>query len=160
MRTHVIYLAGGCFWGVEEYFSRMHGVTDTEVGYANADQEGQLTYERVCKGTANACEAVKITFDDECISLRELLDAYFKVVDPTIRNRQGNDRGVQYRTGIYYVQDEDFAIIQERIALEQFRYQNPIVTEVLPLMNFQSAEAYHQDYLKKNPNGYCHIHLD
>ncbi|MBS6374721.1 MAG: peptide-methionine (S)-S-oxide reductase MsrA [Erysipelotrichaceae bacterium] len=160
MQKHVIYLAGGCFWGVEEYFSRLHGVTDTEVGYANADQKGELTYELVCQGTTNACEAVKVTFDDESISLREVLDAYFNVVDPTLHNRQGNDRGVQYRTGIYYVHDEDLTKIQARIALEQRRYQARIVTEVMPLMNFQPAETYHQDYLKKNPNGYCHIRFD
>lgn len=160
MQTHIVYLAGGCFWGVEEYFSRMEGVLDTEVGYANAEHAGKLTYELVCEGIGNACEAVRITFDDERLSLKELLDAYFKIVDPTLLNRQGNDCGVQYRTGIYYVNEDDKIMIQDRITKEQLRYQKPIVTEVMPLQSFQSAEAYHQDYLKKHPDGYCHIHFD
>ena len=160
MQSHVIYLAGGCFWGVEEYFSRMAGVHDTEVGYANALCQVAPRYEDVCSGATDASEAVKVTFDDEMISLSTLLDAYFQIIDPTLLNQQGNDRGTQYRTGIYYVNDEDLEIILKHIEKEQAKLDQPIVTEILPIKNFFAAEEYHQDYLKKNPSGYCHIKLD
>ena len=154
-----IYLAGGCFWGVEEYFSRMSGVTGTTVGYANGNIENP-DYKEVKKGTTGHAETVEILYDETLISLNQLLDAFYLVIDPTLLNRQGEDEGTQYRTGIYYLEDEDLTTIQQRQAAEQARYSEPIVTEICPLNCFYSGEEYHQKYLKKNPGGYCHIKLD
>lgn len=154
-----IYFAGGCFWGVEEYFSRINGVIDTEVGYANSKVENP-SYELVCSGMTDSAETVKIIFDENIISLENLLEKLFLVIDPTLLNRQGNDIGSQYRTGIYYNNDEDFKLINSYIDKIRHNYDNDILTEVLKIKNFYPAEEYHQDYLKKNPNGYCHIKLD
>ena len=154
-----IYFAGGCFWGVEEYFSRINGVIDTEVGYANSKVENP-SYELVCSGMTDSAETVKIIFDENIISLENLLEELFLVIDPTLLNRQGNDIGSQYRTGIYYNNDEDFKLINSYIDKIRHNYDNDILTEVLKIKNFYPAEEYHQDYLKKNPNGYCHIKLD
>lgn len=149
-----IYLAGGCFWGVEEYFSRIPGVTDAVSGYANGRSD-TTSYELV-KQTGHA-ETVHIFYDRRKLSLRELLLHYFRIVDPTSINQQGNDRGAQYRTGIYYTKPEEQAVIEQVIAEKQPDYDSPIAIEVLPLNNFIVAEDYHQDYLKKHPDGYCHI---
>jgi peptide-methionine (S)-S-oxide reductase len=154
-----IVLAGGCFWGVEEYFSRIKGVHKTTVGYANGSTIDP-TYEEVCSGTTNHVEAVYIQFDEFELPLLKLLDFYWQIVDPTVMNRQGPDKGTQYRTGIYHYSEEDAQLIQESLANEQNRYSEPIVTETMPLKSFFNAEAYHQSYLKKNPNGYCHIKLN
>lgn len=154
-----IVLAGGCFWGVEEYFSRIQGVLNTKVGYANTMIENP-SYEYVCSGQTKAAEAVYIEYDENQLSLESLLDAYFQIIDPTVLNRQGPDIGTQYRTGIYHTDAKDTDIIQKVLQQEQNRYSDPIVTETLPLNNFFDAEEYHQRYLKKNPNGYCHIKLD
>lgn len=154
-----IYFAGGCFWGVEEYFSRIDGVIDTEVGYANSKVENP-SYELVCSGVTDSAETVKIIYDENIISLEKLLEKLFLVIDPTLLNRQGNDIGSQYRTGIYYNKDEDFEIINSYIDRIKNNYDKDILTEVLKIKNFYPAEEYHQDYLKKNPNGYCHIKLD
>ena len=154
-----IVFAGGCFWGVEEYFSRIPGVVSTKVGYANGSVENP-TYELVCSGTTQHAEAVYIEYDSNTVTLEKLLEAYWQIIDPTVLNRQGPDIGTQYRTGIYYVTPEDTQIIQASLSKEQKRYSNPIVTEVEPLKSFFDAEKYHQRYLKKNPNGYCHIKLD
>jgi peptide-methionine (S)-S-oxide reductase len=154
-----IVFAGGCFWGVEEYFSRRPGVLSTKVGYANGSVKNP-SYELVCSGTTQHAEAVYIEYDPYTLSLKKLLDAYWQIIDPTVLNRQGNDVGSQYRTGIYYVNPEDIDIIKESLYKEQNNYSDPIVTEVKPLENFFDAEEYHQRYLKKNPNGYCHIKLD
>lgn len=151
-----IVLAGGCFWGVEEYFSRIKGVLSTKVGYANTIIENP-SYELVCSGQTKAAEAVYIEYDEYQVNLEMLLEYYFRVVDPTVMNRQGPDVGTQYRTGIYHTDDSDIDTIQKVLQLEQNRYSDPIVTETLPLTNFFDAEEYHQRYLKKNPNGYCHI---
>lgn len=154
-----IYFAGGCFWGIEEYFSRIEGVTDTEVGYANSKVENP-SYELVCSGMTDSAETVKIIYDENIISLEDLLEKLFLVIDPTLLNRQGNDIGSQYRTGIYYNEDEDLEIINPYIDSIKNNYKKDILTEVLKIKNFYPAEEYHQDYLKKNPNGYCHIKLD
>lgn len=150
-----IYLAGGCFWGVEEYYNRITGVSDSVSGYAMG--EGVPTYETL-KATGHA-ETVKVTYDSNKVSLVELLAQYFRIVDPTVVNRQGNDVGTQYRTGIYYENPEDEAIIVKYVDFIRSKYPKPIVTEIKPLDKFYDAEAYHQDYLLKNPNGYCHIDL-
>ena len=154
-----IYFAGGCFWGIEEYFSRIDGVIDTEVGYANSKVENP-SYELVCSGMTDSAETVKIIYDENIISLEKLLGKLFLVIDPTLLNRQGNDIGSQYRTGIYYDKDEDFEVINSYIDSIKNNYDKDILTEVLKIKNFYPAEEYHQDYLKKNPNGYCHIKLD
>lgn len=154
-----IYFAGGCFWGVEAYFERIYGVYDATSGYANGTGENP-TYEDVIRGEEGFAETVEVTYDPERVSLPELLDHFFKVIDPTLLNQQGNDVGIQYRTGIYYINDANAAVIAEAVKQEQNHYDEPIVTEVLPLINYYLAEESHQDYLNKNPNGYCHINLN
>ena len=153
-----IYLAGGCFWGVEEYFARIDGVIDSVSGYANGSYDNP-SYENVCNNSGHA-ETVHITYDSSKVSLDTLLKYYFRIIDPTSVNKQGNDRGVQYRTGIYYQSEEDKQIALNAIKEEQKKYSKPIVVEVEKLKRFDKAEEYHQDYLKKNPNGYCHINLN
>ena len=151
-----IWLAGGCFWGVEAYMSRIYGVYDVTSGYANGNIDNP-TYEEVCSGKTKFAEAVHVLYDPERASLETLLTSFFKVVDPTSKNRQGNDVGDQYRSGIYYKDEMDKIVIDKVIKSEQKKYSSVIYTEVLPLNNFFLAEEYHQDYLEKNPNGYCHI---
>ena len=152
-----IYLAGGCFWGTEHFLKQIRGVESTEVGYANSIIN-QPTYQQVCSGETNAAETVKVVYDPETVNLSLLLDLYFKTIDPTSLNRQGNDRGTQYRTGIYYTNKADIAVINQAVRALADQYKNPIAIEVKPLTNFYPAENYHQDYLDKNPGGYCHIH--
>ena len=154
-----IYLAGGCFWGTEHYLKMIKGVLFTEVGYANSLVENP-SYEMVCKGNTMAAETVHIKYDASMIPLKMLLNMYFVSVDPTALNRQGNDVGVQYRTGIYYTDKNDLATINEVLFEQQKKYHEEIVVEVLPLENFYPAEDYHQDYLEKNPEGYCHLPLE
>lgn len=154
-----IYLAGGCFWGVEHYFSLIKGIINTNVGYANSNIENP-SYEDLKKHLSNASETVEVTYDPNIINLREILECYFNIIDPTSLNKQGNDIGIQYRTGIYYIDDEDLNIINEEINLLKQKYQDEIVIEIMKLENYYLAEDYHQDYLIKNPNGYCHIGLD
>lgn len=154
-----IYFAGGCFWGVAEYFSRINGVIDTIVGYANSTLENP-SYEEVCTGKTNSAETVEISYDENIISLNKLLCKFFEIIDPISLNKQGNDIGTQYRTGVYYLYEEDKSIIDEFINNIQNNYDKKIVVENLKLINFYKAEEYHQDYLKKNPNGYCHIKLE
>lgn len=151
-----IYFAGGCFWGTEHFFSLVHGVTTTEAGYANSGVESP-SYRQVCSGCTGAAETVKVVYDPETVSLPFLIDLYFKTIDPTALNRQGNDVGTQYRTGIFYVDLADGPVIKEAIAREQSHYSRPIVVETGPLDNFYPAEDYHQQYLENNPGGYCHI---
>lgn len=150
-----IYLAGGCFWGMEGYFKRLRGVKSTCVGYANGNSI-DTDYKRV-KETDHA-ETIKILYDFSIISLEEILLHFFRVIDPTSVNRQGNDRGRQYRTGIYYTTRSDFLTIQKIMDYEK-SIHGELAVEVLPLDNFVMAEEYHQDYLDKNPGGYCHINL-
>lgn len=152
----IIYLAGGCFWGLEAYMERIQGVTDAVSGYANG--KGDTTNYQLLHATDHA-ETVKVTYDPNKISLDKLLQYYFRVIDPTSINKQGNDRGRQYRTGIYYQNEQDKAIIEAALKTLQNKYQAPIQIEVEPLKNYVEAEEYHQDYLKKNPNGYCHIDI-
>lgn len=151
-----IYLAGGCFWGVEKYLSLIEGVTSTEVGYANGATE-HPTYEDVCYQDTGHAEAVKVTYDDELVSLQHLLKMFYEIIDPTSVNRQGNDRGVQYRTGIYCVDEADIPLIEASLHELQKHYDKPLAIEVRKLKNYSTAEDYHQDYLDKNPQGYCHI---
>lgn len=154
-----IVLAGGCFWGVEEFLSRIKGVTETEVGYANGRTENP-TYEQVCNLNTGFAEAVYIKYDENLLSLEDLLEEYWGIVDPTVLNRQGPDVGSQYRTGIYYLDERDRDIIVKSRDNIQKSYEKKVVTEIEPLKNYYKAEEYHQKYLKKNPNGYCHIKLD
>ena len=150
-----IYLAGGCFWGVQKYFDQFEGVVSTEVGYANGP-EGSVTYEEVCAGSGHA-ETVRVEYDESVMSLEKLLGYYFRVIDPLSVNRQGNDRGVQYRTGIYYTEDEQLPVITAVCGAAAEQLGQPLAVEVEPLRVFVSAEEYHQKYLEKNPGGYCHI---
>lgn len=154
-----IYLAGGCFWGTEHYLKMINGVVFTEVGYANSLVENP-SYEMVCKGNTMAAETVYIKYDTSLISLETLLNLYFVSIDPTSVNKQGHDVGVQYRTGIYYTDENDLAVINKVIFEQQKKCSEEIVVEVMPLENFYPAEDYHQDYLTKNPNGYCHLPLE
>ncbi len=154
-----IYLAGGCFWGVEEYFSRIDGVLDTDVGYANGTKENP-SYEQVCTGTTGHTETTFIRYDEDVLSLEELLNNFWKIINPTLLNRQGPDIGSQYRTGIYYRDESDLDTINKTLNEQKNKYDSPIVTEIMPLKTFYKAEEYHQDYLKKNPGGYCHIDLN
>ncbi len=153
-----IYMAGGCFWGVEAYLSRIAGVYDVTSGYANGKTESP-TYEDVLRGSGHA-ETVRVMYDSEQVSLDELLTYFFKVVDPTTLNRQGPDVGVQYRSGIYFENESDEAIIDAHVLSMDAEYEAELEVEVLPLEHFYLAEEYHQDYLQKNPNGYCHINLN
>lgn len=157
--VEVIYLAGGCFWGVEEFFHRIDGVVDAISGYANGDTENP-TYEDVIYKNTNHAETVEVKYDLNETDLTNILIYYFKIIDPTVLNRQGPDIGTQYRTGIYYTKDSQLNIIQNIIEEEQKKYKEEIVVEVKPIENFYAAEDYHQDYLRKNPYGYCHINLE
>lgn len=151
-----IYLAGGCFWGMEHFLQFIKGVEQTEVGYANSIRENP-TYEMVCSGDTHAAETVKVLYNPAVLSLKLLLETYFKAIDPTSINKQGGDEGLQYRTGIYYTSAADLETINGVMKEVGALYTRPIVTEVKPLENFYPAEDYHQDYLDKNPSGYCHI---
>lgn len=151
-----IYLAGGCFWGVEAYFGRMKGVLYTNVGYANGGGS-QTSYSSI--GRTGHAEAVYIVYDPQKITLETLLTTYYRIIDPLSLNRQGNDVGVQYRTGIYYVKDEDRAIIEAVTARVEAELGQKVAVERAPLTNYVMAEEYHQEYLDKNPGGYCHIPL-
>ncbi|MGP1415961.1 MAG: peptide-methionine (R)-S-oxide reductase MsrB [Treponema sp.] len=151
-----IYFAGGCFWGVEGYFKKIKGVVETNTGYANGKSD-KTTYKEL-KDTDHA-ETVQIFYDDNVVSLQELLVRFFSIIEPTSLNKQGNDVGRQYRTGIYYKDSSLKPKIDTFIKVMQKKIKEPILVEVLPLKHFVLAEEYHQDYLDKNPNGYCHINL-
>ena len=154
-----IWLAGGCFWGVEAYMTRVPGVADTTVGYANGRTDNP-TYEDVCYRNTGHAETVHVRYAPERVSLDALLRQFFQIIDPTSRNRQGNDHGSQYRSGIYYLDPADLDVIRQVVAEEQDKHQRPIVTEIELLRRFDAAEEYHQDYLEKNPQGYCHVRFD
>lgn len=151
-----IYLAGGCFWGTDHLFSLVPGVVSTEAGYANSKCE-YPDYKLVCTGVTNAAETVKVEYDDNIVSLSDLLTLFFKSIDPLSINKQGGDVGTQYRTGIYYTDERDVPVIDAQLATLQRRYKQKLAIEFAPLENFYPAEEYHQEYLYKNPNGYCHI---
>ena len=150
-----IYLAGGCFWGMQKYFDQFDGVINTEVGYANGP-DAAPSYQEVCSDSGHA-ETLRIDYDADTISLTQLLEYYFLVIDPLSVNRQGNDRGIQYRTGIYYTDDSQLPEITAAYQAEQEKAGAKLAVELQPLKNFFSAEEYHQKYLDKNPGGYCHI---
>ena len=150
-----IYFAGGCFWGVEKYFSMAKGVISTKVGYANGTKDNP-SYLDLKHGLDDASETVKIDYDENIVSLSKLLELYLRVVDPFSINKQGEDEGIQYRTGIYYLSNEDKDIVEsyfQSVGLVNHKI------EILPLKKFFSAEEYHQKYLDKNPIGYCHINM-
>ena len=153
-----IYLAAGCFWGAQKYLSLIEGVTFTEVGFANGNTEAP-SYKEVYTDTTGHAEAVHLQYDPQVVSLKFLLEMYLKSIDPTSLNKQGEDEGTRYRTGIYYVDPADLPIIQEALAAEAPNHGLPLCVEVEPLRSFYRAEEYHQEYLDKNPNGYCHLPL-
>lgn len=150
-----IFFAGGCFWGTEHIFKIIPGVLDTTVGYANGSMENP-SYEDVCYKATGHRETVKVTYDDAKQLLSRLVQDFFMVIDPTVKNRQGNDMGSQYQTGVYYVDEEDLSVLENAFAKEKAKH-NEFYVELKPLNNFYDAEWYHQDYLDKNPDGYCHI---
>ena len=151
-----IYLAGGCFWGVEHFLSLINGVINTSVGYANSDINNP-TYEDLKNHRSLASETVQVIYDENIICLKEILELFFLIIDPTVLDRQGHDIGHQYRTGIYYIDDQDVEIIKSCLDELAKKYNDPIVIELLPLDNFTIGEEYHQNYLIKNPTGYCHV---
>jgi len=153
---NVIYLAGGCFWGMEQLMQSIPGVIDAQSGYANGTCEADATYQTVCEGGTGFRETVRVEYDPEQVSLDALLLAYFYVIDPTVQNRQGNDRGSQYQAGVYYTNDKARETVERIADIERGRSEKFFV-EIGPLRNYYPAEEYHQNYLEKNPNGYCHI---
>ena len=153
-----ICLAGGCFWGAEHYFKNIEGVLDTEVGFANGNQPDP-TYEQVYTDTTGYAEAVKVVYDPSRLSLAELIGDYFCAIDPLSVNKQGEDEGTRYRTGIYYSDPDDLPVIRKVYEVVQLRYDAPLAVEIDRLRNFYPADARHQDYLDKNPSGYCHLPL-
>ena len=153
-----IYFAGGCFWGTEHYIKQIRGVVSTEVGYANGNGENP-TYEEVYTDLTGFAECVKVVYDPAVLSLDRLTELYFHSIDPLSLNRQGNDCGTRYRTGIYYRDEGDRATIVRIYHAVEAKVGSPIVVELEPLRNFYPAEDYHQDYLDKNPSGYCHLPL-
>lgn len=154
-----IYFAGGCFWGTEHFFKLIHGVTNTEVGFANGNTD-HPTYKEVYTDTTGYAETVHVVYDEHIADLEFLLNMFFKAIDPTSLNRQGHDEGTRYRTGVYYTDESDLPVIRKVFAQQQALLSHPIVVEVEPLRNFYAAEDYHQDYLDKNPDGYCHLPLE
>lgn len=151
-----IYFAGGCFWGTEHYFKQVRGVVSTDVGYANGHTE-RPTYEEVYSDTTGYVETVHVVYDPEAVSLEMLVELFFDVIDPLSVNRQGEDVGTRYRTGIYYTSDDDLRSISSVYERVERRLGAELVVELRPVENYYSAEEYHQDYLDKNPTGYCHI---
>ena len=151
-----IYLAGGCYWGVEKYMSNIAGVTETEVGFANGHLDNPA-YVQVKKGDTGHAETVRVVYNKEEIPLDKLLRLFFRIIDPTSFEQQGEDIGNQYRTGIYWVEAADEAVVRAELTKLQTAYDAPIVVEALPLACFYPAEEYHQKYLEKTPGGYCHV---
>ena len=150
-----IYLAGGCFWGMQKFFDQFEGIIETEVGYANGPDQ-KPSYEEVCHNSGHA-ETLRILYDEKLLSLTKLLEYYFMVIDPVSVNRQGNDIGIQYRTGIYYTEEDQLPEIMDIYQKEQEKAGVSLAVSLEKLKNFFSAEEYHQKYLDKNPGGYCHI---
>ena len=155
-RLREIFFAGGCFWGVESYFSQVPGVRSATVGYANGDTANP-SYQEVCTGKTGHAETVHLVYDPDQVSLQTLTEHFFLIINPLTLNRQGNDSGSQYRSGVYYTDESDLELLQQVRDAEQEKYTAPIQTELLPLRCYYLAEDYHQDYLEKNPGGYCHI---
>ena len=157
--SKLIYLAGGCFWGCQKYFDLTKGVLSTEVGYANGPTANP-TYEQVKNEHTGHAETVKIEYDPDVITLEALLEKYFAVIDPTAVNHQGEDYGIQYRTGIYYTDEADEPVARACLDALAKKVGAPLAVELKRLENYYPAEEYHQKYLEKNPGGYCHIHFD
>ena len=155
-KTKEIYLAGGCFWGTEHFFKQIEGVVETEVGFANGHTENP-TYKEVYTDETGYAETVRVDYNPEVVSLEFLLRMFFNAIDPVSLNKQGHDEGTRYRTGIYYTDAEDLPVINKVYAEEQQHYDQPLAVEKQPLERFYTAEEYHQDYLDKNPTGYCHL---
>lgn len=154
-----IILAGGCFWGVEGYFQQLKGILETTVGYIDGNKKNP-TYKEVCSGIATHAEAMEVVYDEKIMKLEQILEYFFRIIDPFSKNRQGHDIGKQYRTGIYFIETSDEAKIHAYMN-DYFKDQLlKVQTEVKPSIDFESAEEYHQDYLKKNPTGYCHVDLN
>lgn len=151
-----IYLAGGCFWGTAHLFSLVPGVESTVAGYADSNVP-YPTYQEVCTGLTGAAETVEVGYNPDVVGLADLLALYFQSIDPLAVNRQGNDVGTQYRTGIFWTDPTDEPVVRSMVATLQRRYSEPLAIEVAPLKNFFPAEEYHQNYLDKNPGGYCHV---
>ena len=158
-KQQVIYLAGGCFWGVEAFISRLKGVNQTEVGYANGHDLAP-TYEKVCRGKTGHAETVKATYNPEIITLEEILENFFKITDPYSKNRQGADIGTQYRTGIYWQESSQKDIVLKFLMDKQRESPKKLQVEARAIGSFYPAEAYHQKYLERNPQGYCHVDLN
>ena len=155
-KENVIYFAGGCFWGIEQLMQSIPGVIDAQSGYANGTGKSDANYQKVITGKTGFRETVRVEYNPEKVSLDALLLAYFYVIDPTVANRQGNDIGTQYQTGVYYTNNKAKETV-ERIANIERSRNKKFVVEIGPLLNYYPAEEYHQNYLEKNPNGYCHI---
>ena len=158
MRTKEIYLAGGCFWGTEHFFKQIEGVIATEVGFANGHTDNP-TYKEVYTDQTGYAETVHVTYRPDIVTLEFLLRMFFKAIDPLSLNQQGHDTGTRYRTGVYYTDETDLPTIDKVFDEEQSKYQQMLAVEKLPLQNFYTAEEYHQDYLYKNPTGYCHVNM-
>lgn len=156
MTRKQIYFAGGCFWGTEHFFKQINGVVKTETGFANGNTVNP-TYAEVYTDTTGYAETVHVTYDADVVSLELLLRMFFVAIDPTSLNKQGHDEGTRYRTGIYYTDAADLPLIEQIYAEEQNKYNEPFVVEKQPLKNFFPADEYHQDYLDKHPDGYCHL---
>lgn len=156
--TKEIYLAAGCFWGAEHYLKCVRGIVKTETGYANGNIS-HPTYREVYTDRTGYAETVHVVYDPDVLGLDRLIQVYFKAIDPTSLNKQGGDEGTRYRTGIYFTDPSDLPLIEEVWQEEQQRWSQPLVVEKEPLRNYYPAEDYHQDYLDKNPDGYCHLPL-
>ena len=154
--SKTIFLAAGCFWGAQHYLKQINGVLETETGFANGHTENP-TYKQVYTDSTGYAEAVRVVYDPEQISLRRLLQLYFDCIEPTSVNRQGDDSGTRYRTGIYYIETDDLAVIDDVMDEVQQQYSAPIAVEVEPIRCFFPADESHQDYLDKHPDGYCHL---
>ena len=154
-----IYFAGGCFWGTEHYLKQINGVISTEVGYANGNTDNP-TYEEVYTDTTGYAECVKVVYKPGVITLKYLIELFFRSIDPLSLNKQGNDCGTRYRTGVYYVDSDDVDTIKSVFQSVESAVGEPLAVELETLKNFYPAEEYHQAYLDKNPNGYCHIPLE
>lgn len=157
MEKHTIYLAGGCFWGMEAFMRQLPGVLEVRAGYANGRTTTAPTYEAVCRQDTGHAETVEVIYDPSELPLALLVQAFLAVIDPTSLNKQGNDRGSQYRSGIYYTKKTERPLLEAILRQEQVHYAQPIVTELEPLRHFYPAEEWHQNYLAAHPGGYCHL---
>ena len=155
MSPRTIYLAGGCYWGVEKYMSCLRGVLETEVGFANGNTQAP-TYQQVRYENTGHAETVRVVYDAQVLPLKALLRLFYKIM----LDQQGEDVGHQYRTGVYFTEKEDEAVVRASLEELAAEHKKPIVVEALPLEHFYAAEEYHQKYLDKNPSGYCHVPLD